>query len=71
MVIVDFRDFRSDLPAHLHYSGLTVIPMMLKTGDYVLSNSVVIERKAVDTGDLYDSIMNKRLSDQLKRLSEF
>jgi ERCC4-type nuclease len=51
-VIVDYRDFRSELPAYLYYSGLHVVPMMLKTGDYVLSNQVVIERKAVDTGDL-------------------
>jgi len=44
---------------------------MLKTGDYVLSNNVIIERKAVETGDFNDSVIKKRIHEQLKRLSEF
>lgn len=71
LIIVDFREFRCELPAQLYYAGFTVIPMMLKTGDYVLSNKVIIERKCVDTGDLNESIQSNRLDDQLKRMSDY
>lgn len=37
--------------------------MMLKTGDYILSNKVVIERKCVETGDFSESLFGKRLDE--------
>jgi DNA excision repair protein ERCC-4 len=70
-IIVDFREFRSELPAQLFYKGFNIVPMMLKTGDYVLSNQVIIERKCVETGDLVESILGRRLDEQLKRMSEY
>lgn len=44
--------------------------MILKTGDVVLSNNCVIERKAVETGDLFESVINKRLDEQMRRLND-
>jgi len=34
---------------------------MLNSGDYILSNNVSVERKSVETGDLYESIVSGRL----------
>lgn len=71
MILVDYREFRCDLPVQLYYHGFKVIPMMLKTGDYILSNSCIVERKAIETGDLSESLFQKRLDDQLKRIHEY
>jgi len=30
-------------------------------GDYLISNNIIIERKCVETGDLYESFRNGRL----------
>ena len=35
--------------------------MMLKHGDYILSDHIAIERKAVDTGDLKESLKSGKL----------
>jgi ERCC4-type nuclease len=63
VIIIDFREFRCDLPAQLFYLGFKIYPLMLKVGDYVLSNGCLIERKAVETGDLIESIIGKRIED--------
>lgn len=62
-MIVDYREFRSEIPARLYYSGYTVIPMMLKVGDIILSNNTAIERKCVETGDLIESVNSNRLDE--------
>ena len=37
-VIVDTREFKSPLPSLLYHHGFEVIPMFLKTADYILSD---------------------------------
>ena len=65
-VIVDVREFRSSLPSLLHSRGLTVIPVTLEVGDYVLSPSLVVERKSLP--DLFSSFLSGRLAKQMEVL---
>jgi len=61
VVAVDIREFSSQLPAHLYKAGIKIVPLMLSVGDYILSDEICIERKAVNTGDLFESITAGRL----------
>jgi DNA excision repair protein ERCC-4 len=65
-IIVDMRDFNSQLPFVCHLAGLEVIPAMLTVGDYILSNDICVERKAVR--DLIDSLENGRLMNQCESM---
>ena len=58
-VIVDMREFRSTLPSLLHAHEVQVIPATLQVGDYVISPSMVVERKSV--ADLIQSFNSGRL----------
>ena len=42
--------------------GFKIIPAFLTHGDYILHNSCCVERKAVETGDLKESLNNGRLA---------
>jgi hypothetical protein len=46
-IIVDKRELRSMLPGALYFGGFNVIPMWLTYGDYIVSDNIVIERKAL------------------------
>lgn len=46
-----------------------MIPVFLKTADYVLSDDTAIEKKSVHTKDLHNSLKSYRLDDQLRRMS--
>ncbi|KAA8903903.1 hypothetical protein DIURU_002125 [Diutina rugosa] len=65
-VIVDAREFRSDLPNLLYRIGITVVPMTLLVGDYVLSPKICIERKSVP--DLIGSFKSGRLAQQCEQM---
>ena len=65
-VIVDVREFRSSLPSLLHSRGLTIVPVTLEVGDYVLSPSLVVERKSLP--DLVSSFLSGRLAKQMEIL---
>lgn len=65
-VVVDTRELRSSLPMHLHNSGIEIFPITLEVGDFILSNSIAIERKSVS--DLYGSFDSGRLSKQASAL---
>ena len=65
-VIVDVREFRSSLPSLLHSRGLTIIPVTLEVGDYVLSPALVVERKSLP--DLFSSFLSGRLAKQMETL---
>ena len=65
-VIVDKRELRSQLPGALYFSGFNVIPMWLTYGDYIVSDTIVIERKAVN--DFIQSIKSGRLFKQIKQM---
>ncbi|KAK9309706.1 hypothetical protein QLX08_000705 [Tetragonisca angustula] len=61
-VIVDMREFRSELPAILYTRGITVEPITLQVGDYILSPDICVERKSIS--DLIGSLNSGRLYNQ-------
>ncbi|CAL8085597.1 unnamed protein product [Calicophoron daubneyi] len=67
VVIVDMREFRSELPALLHRQGLKVQPVTLSTGDYILAPHLCVERKSVS--DLIGSLNSGRLYQQCTAMS--
>ncbi|KER28874.1 hypothetical protein T265_04345 [Opisthorchis viverrini] len=66
-VIVDMREFRSELPALLHRKGLKVEPMTLSVSDYILAPHLCVERKSVS--DLIGSLKSGRLYQQCTSMS--
>ncbi|XP_050525134.1 DNA repair endonuclease XPF [Daktulosphaira vitifoliae] len=62
LVIVDMREFRSDLPVLLHRRGIDIDPVTLQVGDYILSPDMCVERKSID--DLIGSLKSGRLYHQ-------
>jgi len=40
-------------------------------GDYILSDEIAIERKAVSTGDLFESFKSGRLLQQVSNMNQF
>ncbi len=67
VVVVDAREFMSSLPASLHRAGLTLAPVTLEVGDYVLSPTLAIERKAIP--DLRSSLASGRVLTQAAALA--
>ncbi|GFR17945.1 DNA repair endonuclease XPF [Trichonephila clavata] len=65
-VIVDMREFRSELPSLIHRRGIEVIPVTLEVGDYVLTPDMVVERKSVS--DLIGSLNSGRLYTQAQSM---
>ncbi|KAG8176360.1 hypothetical protein JTE90_020758 [Oedothorax gibbosus] len=65
-VIVDMREFRSELPSLIHRRGIDVIPVTLEIGDYVLTPDLVVERKSVS--DLIGSLNSGRLYTQAQSM---
>ena len=65
---VDHREYRSPVVHHLVTKGMTVEPLQLDIGDYVLSSRIGVERKTVD--DFLDSLMNGKLFRQLQNLRD-
>nr|XP_031840171.1 DNA repair endonuclease XPF isoform X1 [Nomia melanderi]XP_031840172.1 DNA repair endonuclease XPF isoform X1 [Nomia melanderi]XP_031840173.1 DNA repair endonuclease XPF isoform X1 [Nomia melanderi]XP_031840174.1 DNA repair endonuclease XPF isoform X1 [Nomia melanderi] len=61
-VIVDMREFRSELPAILHTRGIKIEPVTLQVGDYILSPEMCVERKSIS--DLIGSLNSGRLYNQ-------
>lgn len=65
-VVVDIREFRSQLPMLLHTSGLQIIPATITVGDYVLSPDICVERKGIS--DLFQSFASGRLYNQIENM---
>ncbi|XP_037092909.1 DNA repair endonuclease XPF-like [Pollicipes pollicipes] len=61
-VIVDMREFRSELPALLHRRGVDIVPATIEVGDYIITPDVCVERKSIS--DLIGSLMSGRLYGQ-------
>ncbi|XP_056018962.1 DNA repair endonuclease XPF-like isoform X2 [Ostrea edulis] len=61
-VIVDMREFGSELPSLIHRRGIEIEPITLEIGDYILSPDICVERKSVS--DLIGSLNNGRLYNQ-------
>jgi DNA excision repair protein ERCC-4 len=68
-VIVDVREFRSPLPSLLHARNLDLVPALLTVGDYVLSPTMVVERKSVP--DLIQSMNSGRLYNQCETMMQY
>ncbi|KAK2583994.1 hypothetical protein KPH14_006454 [Odynerus spinipes] len=62
-VIVDMREFGSELPAILHSRGMQIEPVTISVGDYILSPEICVERKSVS--DLIGSFKSGRLYNQI------
>ena len=69
IIAVDSREFSSSNPIHLHEKGFWIIPMQLTVGDYILSDEICIEKKAVQTGDLFESFKSGRLLQQISNMN--
>ncbi|XP_057681747.1 DNA repair endonuclease XPF [Corythoichthys intestinalis] len=68
-VIVDMREFRSELPSLLHRRGLDIEPVTLEVGDYILTPDICVERKSVS--DLIGSLQSGRLYTQCLSMSRY
>lgn len=61
-VLVDMREFRSELPSTIHKRGIEIEPIQLEIGDYILSSDTCVERKSIS--DLIQSLQSGRLFNQ-------
>ncbi|KAF1743595.1 hypothetical protein MXB_2191, partial [Myxobolus squamalis] len=68
-IIVDVREFGSDLPLVLHKTGFHIEPITLEIGDYVLTHDIGIERKSIP--DFISSLNSGRLYHQSMALSRY
>ncbi|XP_072312281.1 DNA repair endonuclease XPF [Eucyclogobius newberryi] len=68
-VIVDMREFRSELPSLLHRRGLDIEPVTLEVGDYILTPDMCVERKSVS--DLIGSLQSGRLYTQCLSMTRY
>ncbi len=67
VIIVDMREFRSELPSILHKRGFQIEPCTLEVGDYVITSQICVERKSIN--DLIESLSNGRLYNQASSMS--
>ncbi|CAJ0919683.1 unnamed protein product, partial [Mesorhabditis belari] len=65
-IIVDMREFNSELPTILYKKGYDVVAATLEVGDYVLSPGMTVERKALD--DLTQSLQSGRVFKQTEQM---
>ncbi|KAM8934621.1 DNA repair endonuclease XPF [Pelodytes ibericus] len=68
-IIVDMREFRSELPSLIHQRGIDIEPVTLEVGDYILTPDICVERKSVS--DLIGSLNNGRLYTQCVSMSRY
>ena len=68
-IIVDMREFRSDLPTLIHKRGIDIIPLTIEIGDYVLTPDTCVERKSVS--DLIGSLNSGRLYTQTQVMTRY
>ncbi|UPR03543.1 DNA repair endonuclease XPF [Chloropicon primus] len=67
-IVVDMREFMSNLPGVLHAYGFQISPCTLEVGDYILSPEICVERKAIP--DLIQSFGSGRLFQQAKAMAK-
>jgi DNA excision repair protein ERCC-4 len=68
-IVVDSREFRSELPCLIHKRGIEVVPAMITIGDYILTPDICVERKSVS--DLIGSLQCGRLYNQCQQMTRF
>ncbi len=67
-IVVDHREYRSNVVKNLALKNVFVEPRQLDVGDYILSSRIGVERKEVD--DFLSSLMDGKLFKQIRRLKE-
>jgi Fanconi anemia group M protein len=67
-IIVDHREYRSNVVRNLSVRGASIEPQQLNIGDYVLSSRLGVERKNVD--DFLQSLIDGKLFKQVARLRD-
>ncbi|MBN3036043.1 MAG: hypothetical protein JW861_10700 [Bacteroidales bacterium] len=65
---VDFRERRSGIPEMIRKRGVRVIIDNLKTGDYLINDEILVERKTRE--DFIGSLVQNRLFGQCARLRQ-
>ncbi|XP_013114075.1 DNA repair endonuclease XPF [Stomoxys calcitrans] len=68
-IIVDMREFRSDLPCLIHKRGIEVLPVTITIGDYILTPEICVERKSIS--DLIGSLNSGRLYNQCIQMQRY
>lgn len=68
-IIVDMREFRSELPSLIHRRGIDIEPVTIEVGDYILTPEICVERKSIS--DLIGSLQNGRLFNQATSMTRF
>ncbi|CAH1389674.1 unnamed protein product [Nezara viridula] len=68
-IIVDMREFRSELPSVIHKRGIDIEPVTLQIGDYILSPDICVERKSIS--DLIGSLNSGRLYTQAQAMTRY
>lgn len=68
-IVVDMREFRSELPSLIHKRGIDIEPVTLEVGDYILTPDICVERKSIS--DLIGSLNNGRLYTQCVAMTRF
>lgn len=66
-IIVDIREMGALLPSLIDAAGIKVIPATLTVGDYILTPTICVERKALP--DLEASFANGRLFGQCESMT--
>ncbi len=67
-IVVDYRELYSPVAESLEKKGVVVVKKQLAVGDYIISERIGVERKRAN--DFLDSLIKKRLFDQIKRLAD-
>ncbi|KRY74394.1 DNA repair endonuclease XPF [Trichinella pseudospiralis] len=68
-IVVDMREFRSELPTQLHVRGVRLVPVTLTVGDYIITPDVCVERKSIN--DLISSLIHGRLYAQCRAMNNY
>ncbi|XP_025829916.1 DNA repair endonuclease XPF isoform X2 [Agrilus planipennis] len=69
LIIVDIREFQSELPVLIHKRGIDIEPLTITIGDYILTPEICVERKSIS--DLIGSLKSGRLYQQCTRMSRY
>jgi len=67
-IIVDHREYRSNVVKNLAIKGVEIEPSQLDVGDYVVSSRIGVERKNVD--DFLESLIDGKLFKQISKLRD-
>jgi len=70
-ILVDNREMGASTPFYLYQKGFNINVGQLEVGDYILSNSLCIERKSISTGDIFQSLKSHHLTDQIIKMLKY